>query len=219
MPGAEWLSEPLGNVVQECLLAPTVLSSRELAPLRAGLEAIRCSDESQWTKCRAARGLWRQIGLRLRADASIGPGRMILFDEGLWHTTHYIFVQAWTSPDCAALEAFCRLLPLPDLLITIRAPREALVERLMARPHPPRRGMTRSAVETYVDRALEVFDHVEALSFVRQRLLLVSGIERPDAIAAQIVERLYGKSAFESGSAEPRPSGASILQKPTNVHG
>lgn len=219
MPGAAWVREPLGNVVQECLLASTILPSSDLAPLRAGLEAIRRCDESVSTKFRAARGLWRQIGLRLRADRPAGSGQVILFDEGLVHTAHYIFVQARTAPDDRALEAFCRLLRLPDVLVMVRAPRDELVDRLVARPHPPRRGMTRAGIETYVDRATEVFDRIESLSFMRHRLIRVCGMDPPGEIAAQVIARLRGESAPEPYELDTNAAGSQPLREVVNLHG
>ena len=124
------------------------------------------------------RSLERKIGvdeiIKRRQHAKI-----ILVDEGPLLLAHNVFVYSGAHYTCEEITRFASLVPLPDIIIYIKAPMEILVQRALQRTDPPRemRSRDRELIEKHINRALKMFDQLIAAENIQARLLIV---ENPD---------------------------------------
>jgi thymidylate kinase len=109
-------------------------------------------------------------------------GRIVLVDEGTVLHAHNLFVFTSHAHAAAELERFAGLVPLPDVIVYVRAPLEASIRRSLARPDPPRemRARERASVELYVGRAWALFEALVAIPAIRERVVVV---DNPDGQA------------------------------------
>lgn len=117
------------------------------------------------------RNAWKAAAVRLLAPRFAAADETLLMDEGPLQTANYLLVHAGPAPSAAALEAFLRVVPLPDAVVYMRASEAELVERTLARTHPRVPAGSREASARFVAHALAVFDRIAAEPRVRERLL------------------------------------------------
>ena len=117
------------------------------------------------------RNAWKAASLRLLAPRFASPGETLLMDEGPLQTANYLLVHTRAAPSPAALEAFLRVVPLPDAAAYVSASEHELVERTLARTHPRVPAGSREASARFVAHALTVFERIAAEPRVRERLL------------------------------------------------
>lgn len=119
------------------------------------------------------RSIERKIGgfeIARRQD----PNKIILVDEGPFLTAH-MFAFNDTPISQKEIEQYISLLPLPDLIIYIKASMDVLVERSLSRSRPPREmySRNRSENEEYIKRAVSLFDQMVASNELQPRMLIV----------------------------------------------
>jgi thymidylate kinase len=104
----------------------------------------------------------------------------ILVDEGPLLLAHNVFVYTNAQYTEEEIARFASLVPLPDLIIYIKAPTETLVQRALLRRDPPReiRSRNRELVVKHIHRAVAMFDQLIAAHNIQCRLLTV---ENPDS--------------------------------------
>jgi thymidylate kinase len=124
------------------------------------------------------RGIERKIGVYEKIRG-YNNNRVILVDEGTIHLAHKIFVfnnAGYTSDE---IIQFAHLIPMPDLIVYIRAPVENLIQRTLERSDPPREiRKNRQLTEEYIKRAVAMFEHIILAENIKKRLLVV---ENPNA--------------------------------------
>jgi thymidylate kinase len=115
--------------------------------------------------------------------------QIILVDEGPLLLAHNVFVYTNATYTAEEIVRFASLVPLPDIIIYIKAPTETLVQRALLRPDPPReiKSRNRELIVKHIHRAVEMFDQLVAADNIQCRLLIV---ENPDSDQTydQIVE-------------------------------
>ncbi len=128
------------------------------------------------------RSLERKIGMYEIAKRH-NRDRIILVDEGPILAAH-IFVFAHSLVTTLEFATFAELLPLPDLIVYIKAPVDVLVRRTLGRLDPPREMDTNdpSTTEKYVKKAVSIFDRLIENEKIRSRLLVV---DNPDLTKAE----------------------------------
>lgn len=128
------------------------------------------------------RSLERKIGMYEIAKR-YDQDRIILVDEGPILAAH-IFVFADSLATSMEFATFTELLPLPDLIVYIKAPVDVLVRRTLGRPDPPREMDTKDAsmTEKYVKKAVSIFDQLIETERIRSRLMVV---DNPDLTEAE----------------------------------
>ena len=101
--------------------------------------------------------------------------RIILVDEGTVLSAHLLFVYTNSEHSHDEIETFARLVPLPDLIVYVRAPVESLVQRALHRSDPRKemKAKRQSFVEKHVRRAATLFDQLAATREIRPRVLIV----------------------------------------------
>src|SRR5215210_4459985 len=110
-------------------------------------------------------------------------GQIILVDEGPILAAH-MFVFTGSPVTSSEIATFANLLPLPDLIVYIKAPVDVLVRRALQRPDPPREmgNKTPDMTEKYVKDATAIFDQLIGSERIQSRLLVVNN---PDLTAEE----------------------------------
>ena len=120
------------------------------------------------------RSLERKLGvyeiMRRNEDDQI-----ILVDEGPLLLAHNIFVYSDAVYADEEITRFASLVPLPDIIIYVRAPVDILVHRSLQRTDPPReiKSKNRGLIEKHVNRATSMFDQLIKAENIHCRLLIV----------------------------------------------
>src|SRR5947199_345510 len=129
-----------------------------------------------------------------------GTSRHAVFvDEGTFHSAHNILVHVGHPARREEIEAFCRLVPMPDLVIHVTAPLETVLARTFARRNPPLRGRSRDEMERFIRHGHSMFDQLMRHEALSRHTLRVHcddddfGSYR--RFAREIVERLAERSA------------------------
>jgi len=96
-------------------------------------------------------------------------------DEGTILTAHNVFVYSSALYTGEEIARFASLVPLPDIIIYIKAPVEILVQRSLLRADPPRelKSRNRGLIEKHVGRAVKMFDQLVEADNIWRRLLIV----------------------------------------------
>lgn len=119
------------------------------------------------------RSIERKVG-GLEIARRQDPKKVILVDEGPFLTAH-MFAFNDTPLSQNEIEEYIDLLPLPDLIIYIKASLEVLVERSLNRPRPPREMAARNSTDNveFIKHANSIFDQIIETSFIQARTLIV----------------------------------------------
>jgi thymidylate kinase len=187
------------NLVCDLVGLPFVIGSlgRHGAFLRFTLRVLARQRPSLQAANRV-RSTMRKIGvyeiIRRRGD-----GRIVLVDEGTVLHAHNLFVYTRRGYAAEDLERFASVVPLPDLIVHVRAPLGTSIRRSLARPDPPReiRSRDRALVELYVRRARAMFEALVEIPRIRGRVVVVdnpdeqAGVGGPEvaAVVESILER------------------------------
>ena len=127
------------------------------------------------------RSLERKLGV-YEVIRQVGHERIVLVDEGTVLSAHNVFVytDAFYTPE--EIARFAGLIPLPDLIVYVRAPVESLIKRSLHRPDPPRemRSKNRALIERYITRAVTMFEQLVEAEGIRNRVLIVDNPECAD---------------------------------------
>ena len=118
--------------------------------------------------------------------------QIILVDEGTILSSHVLFVYSGTLYSQEDIETFARLVPLPELVVCIRAPAHSLVQRSLERSDAPREMRTKNneVVEQYVTRAARMFDLLVNTKEIRDRVLIVTNPEAADDQRRVLADRI-----------------------------
>lgn len=196
----ELLASPIGlshvqhttarNLIQEILGLPFFLAGtiRHYAFVAVALRLLARQASFSVYSLNNLRSLVRKVSAHDLAHRQ-NPNRVILVDEGTILFAHNVFVYSDTSYQHRDIEALARWLPLPNLVIHVRAPIDSLIARSVQRLDPPRemRGKNTVQIEQYVASAAALFDKLTALPRLRDRVLRVDNLDtaagvNPDAV-------------------------------------
>ena len=171
---------------------------------------------SVFARANYARNVVRKLGMHemtRRAD----PRTAFLVDEGTVLMAYQLFVYSDAPPTQADLERFVRLVPLPDVVVHVKAPSDVLLRRALARPDG-RRELARKdpqEVERRISRAVEVFDALAEIAPIGERLLTVEiaddSPERLDAAVREIAGSLAAAQAAPPSPSDRRDAGRSTM--------
>ncbi|HLO15124.1 MAG TPA: hypothetical protein VK206_09865 [Anaerolineales bacterium] len=125
------------------------------------------------------RSLERKIGvyeiIRRRSH-----NRIVLVDEGTVLLAHNIFVYSEAAYTREEIARFASLVPLPDVIVYIKASMDILVQRSLNRTDAPRemRSKDRAVIESYINRAVRMFDDLIKADNIQRRLLIIENSDR-----------------------------------------
>jgi thymidylate kinase len=124
--------------------------------------------------------------------------RNVIWDEGTVHAAHNLFVHAYEKPDVSAVCEFARLVPLPDLIIYVKSPRNALIARALARGH--NRINQEKNIPRFIDNAIHVFEILVSQARIKDKLIIVenneNGLTGIEPIAENISEYIINALSF-----------------------
>lgn len=100
---------------------------------------------------------------------------IVLVDEGTVHIVHNIFVHEDVEPDWDHIPEFAKLVPLPEMLVSLETSREEIVERTLQRGHSRISPNNPEATVRFVDRALTTFDLLKQQPGIQNLLVQVQG--------------------------------------------
>jgi len=122
----------------------------------------------------------------------LGKDQVILVDEGPILAAH-MFVPAGTTYTPEEITLFADLLPLPDLVVYIRASVNTIIERTVRRADPPREVDLRNwaRMEAYITRTVTMFDQLTQAESIRPRLLVVESLDNAEPGFNQVIDSVY----------------------------
>jgi thymidylate kinase len=192
-PGRRWIRNPHAiNVLADVTALPSFVRAldRDRDFLRFAFYRLKRHAPSTFAKLNYMRNMVRKLGMHemmKRAD----PGTTFLVDEGTILTAYQLFVYSdapFTQPD---LERFGRLVPLPDVIVSVKAPIDVLLKRAVTRSDR-RRELARNdedEVRRWIVRAVELFDALAEIGPIRDRLVTVEiADDEPESLDAAILE-------------------------------
>lgn len=137
------------------------------------------------------RSLERKIGI-YEITKRLGKDQIILVDEGPILAAH-MFVSTGNTYTPEEITRFTDLLPLPDLVVYIRASVDTLIERTVRRPDPPREVDVKNParMEAYVKRTVALFDQLTQAENIRPRLLVVESLDIAEPGFNQVIDSIY----------------------------
>ena len=97
---------------------------------------------------------------------------MIIWDEGIVHAAHNLFVHTNTRPNEEEIVKFGRMVPKPDILVWVTAPTDQSRAVVLARGHqrvPP----TANAAQVFVEHAQTTFNVLCGVRGLRERIYRV----------------------------------------------
>ncbi len=97
--------------------------------LAFAMAVIRRDTDRPATALSAYRGVFRKLSAHAALARKASHGRAVLVDEGTIHSAHYVLVHVNSAPRPRDIAAFCRLVPVPDLVIYVTAPLERVLDR------------------------------------------------------------------------------------------
>src|SRR5439155_8278815 len=115
---------------------------------------------------------------------------------------HNILVHVRNPPRPEDIDAFCRLVPMPDLVVHVVAPLEVVLARTFARRDPALRGRTREETERFIRHGYVLWDQLMTHELLSRRTIRVTcDGDSPEACrvpARELVDFLFGPGANTS---------------------
>jgi thymidylate kinase len=209
-PGRRWVRDPKAvNLLADVTCLPPFLRERQRYRdlMRFARTRLR-SAPSRFARYNYLREIVRDLGKRELARR-VGPGSIVLLDEGPLLTAYHLFVYNDAPFTTADVERFARLVPVPDRVVYVTAPIEVLVDRAMGRSDRRRElaSASRREIQRRIARAIEVFDALVASPQIRDRTLVVEnpdmsgvGLEAAVAQVASLLDRAIADGPPKEGA-------------------
>jgi thymidylate kinase len=174
--GLQGVTNPtVQNLIQELVSLPFFFRSlpRYKAFIAYTIRMFSRNSDFSMATLNNLRSLERKIGVHEIARRHTHE-QIILVDEGPILAAH-MFAFTRTSLTFDEIAQFANLVPLPDLVVYVRAPREVVVKRTLHRLDPPRQMNSKgpALTESYVQRAAAIFDQLVEAEPIRCRSLIV----------------------------------------------
>lgn len=118
--------------------------------------------------------------------------RIILVDEGTVLSAHILFVFTGALYRQEDIEKFASLVPLPELVVYIKAPVDSLIQRSLQRSDARKemRSKNPMLVEKYVRRAADMFDRVAETGRIRDRVLIVANPDSTEGERGAVADQI-----------------------------
>lgn len=220
--GRRWIDDPHAvNLLADVSAIPPFLGSlRDHRDFVAfAYDRLKRYAPSTFAKANYLRNVVRKIGVYEMARRA-NPQTAFLADEGTLLIAYQLFVYSDAPFTAADLERFARLVPIPDLVVHVKAPTDVLVRRAMTRPDPRRELRTGDPreVERLISRAADVFDGLAATGPVRERVITVElPDDSPERLEAALQEIEGSLSRATAASRRPTGSSARVSDRATVI--
>jgi thymidylate kinase len=189
------------NLVEELVGFPFFLRAlgRHRAYLTLTLRMFMRDARLSFTTLNNLRSLERKLGgyeITLRHQ----NGGIVLVDEGPIQAAHMFAANADSLSD-GDIHRFAELLPMPDLVVYVKSPVDALMDRTSKRSDPPRevRSQHATATERHLKGAVDVFDRLVHASNLCGRVLIVENTDLTQkeysALAGELAASILNRRA------------------------
>lgn len=146
--------------------------------LHLALEVSRTTPGGWTNRLNRARNALRKVGIYVLVQRRRRSMEHVLVDnEGVLQAAHNLFVHTGAEPELEQVDAFARIVPLPDAVVYRRIGAATLVERTLARGHRRVPQDAPEAAARFVRHASATFDRLTSHPRVRSRLVLADGEE------------------------------------------
>ncbi|MFN8454779.1 MAG: hypothetical protein U0401_08945 [Anaerolineae bacterium] len=131
--------------------------------------------------------------------------RIILVDEGPVLLAHNIFVFTSALYTSEEIARFAALIPLPDVIVYVRAPLDSLIKRSLQRTDRRREleSLNSAQLEECIKRAVTMFELLVKAEKIRGRVLIVENPESADRGCDPAIDYI-AESIFSICMGEPR---------------
>lgn len=181
------------NLIQEVIGLPFLVLSlrRHKAFITFALRMLARQASLTVFTLNNLRSLVRKLGM-YEIIRRYGHDRIVLVDEGTVLSTHNVFVYSDASYTPEEIAKFANLMPLPDVIVYVKAPAASLVKRTLQRRNPPRelRSEPGAVVEKYVNRAVTMFEQLVQMQNIKSRVLIVENLDSADQRHATTVNSI-----------------------------
>jgi hypothetical protein len=134
------------------------------------------------------------LGVHWELSRKVHGSQIVLVDEGTVNSAHGILAHVRHPPRDEDIDAFCRLVPMPDLIVHVTAPLDLVLARTLSRPDPPLPYRTREDRERFIRHAHEIFERMAShTAFLRNTVRVFLGDDDKrchGSYARTIVEQL-----------------------------
>jgi deoxyadenosine/deoxycytidine kinase len=192
--GLQGVTHPsVQNLIQEFIGLPLFVRSlpRYKTLITFTLKMLARHESFTLVTINNLRSLVRKIGVyeSIRRDKH---NRTVLVDEGLVLLAHNIFVYTNALYTSEEIAQFATLIPLPDVIIYVKAPVNSLVDRSLRRADVRREmgAKSQAQIETYINRAVAMFEQLVKTDEIRNRVLIVENPESASKGCNEAAERI-----------------------------
>jgi len=162
--------------------------------LKFARAAIRRDTDRLWRGLNAYRGVLRALGIHVALSNRAHRREIVVVDEGTVSSAHAILAHVSHPPRAEDVDTFGRLVPMPDRVVLVTAPIDAVLARTLNRRDPPMPHRSREDRERFIRHAHAAFERLKShASFSRNTLPVVcddDSRQRYGAYAREIVEYL-----------------------------
>jgi thymidylate kinase len=136
--------------------------------------AIRRGTDRRLRGLNAYRGVLRTLGIHAALSSDAYKSGIVLVDEGTVNSAHAILVHVKQPPRSEDIDAFCKLVPMPDLVVHVTAPLDVVLARTFTRKNPPLPNRSREDRERFIRHAHTAFERVMSHAAFSRNTLRVS---------------------------------------------
>lgn len=174
---------------------------------RLAVRLIARDGGGPWVAAGLLRNVVKRIGCHQLLDRLRGrlrPCDFVVWDEGVVHAAHNLFVHADRPPRRGDIDRFCELVPRPDVLVWVTAPPAQSAAVIRERGHP-RVGRSAEAARAFAEHAHATFEMLASVPRLRG---LVYRVDNPAGDGDEAA-RVAALTAF-LGARRRRPAGRAL---------
>src|SRR5438094_916229 len=205
MPGRSPAPPPLRDRREGARCTSRVFApgKRRKTPRSGSLDELPIPPARALTALSACRGVLRKLGVHSVLAREANGWHAVLVDEGTIHSAHYVLVHVNHPPRREDVEVFCRLVPMPDLVVHVAAPLERVLARTFARSDPPLRRRSKEEMERFIRHAYMMFDVLMSQETLSRKTLRVQ-CDDDDLGAYRIFAKRVVDRIAEGSAGAPR---------------
>ena len=194
--GMRLKNETLQNIVRDLVALPVLMLTlnRHRPFLRFAIRVLRRNADSFLIGLNLFRSVIRKIGTYELMKRRSGNDEVVILDEGTVHSAHNLLVHLTSPCSTEEVRQLAMLVPLPDIIVCVKAPKSVLLERTFVRKDRPRRSLSELQLQTFVYRAYDLFEQLPNAERIRDLVLAVEYPEdstaAADALRDQIVDHI-----------------------------
>lgn len=207
------------NLTQDLVGLPFFLGSlvRHRAFVAFALKTVARQSGLSFLSLNYVRSIVRKLGT-YEMSKRYGRDRIVLVDEGTVLSAHLLYVFSRNGYREEEISQFASLVPLPELVVYIKAPVDVLVQRSLQRTDAPRemRSKDQAEIEGHLWRAARVFDQLAGEKEIRDRVLVVANASSVDGELGVVADGIAAVilNAAAAGSRVPTQPAGQIRPAP-----